>query len=85
MDNSKYNKAFKLDNPDYWKIYYGEHKNELLNKQREYRKNKKLEKREKRINDMLNNMNTLNKQIYSKTVLKKYNIVNIDGVFVVSN
>jgi len=84
MDNTVYNKKFKLENPDYWKSYYEQHKDELIEKQRKYRESKKLEKRDKRIKEMLNNMNTMNQQIYSKSTLKKYNISYIDGKFVVS-
>lgn len=84
MDKQKLNIKYKIDNPDYWKQYYEDHKTEMLEKQREYRKNKKIEKKQDRVNEMLKNMNDLKKPIYSKTILKKYNIVNIDGVFVVS-
>lgn len=66
MQKQESNIKYKNDNPDYWKSYYENHKNELIERQRKYRKIKNLKKEIDKINDILNN-------------LKDYNVELVDG------
>ena len=82
--NEKHNKKNKDDG--YFKNYYQANKERLAQKQKEYRKQKNEESRKNahlnKIKDMLENMNKLNKPIYDKRTLQKYNIKkNDDGFF----
>jgi hypothetical protein len=82
--NKKLNKEYKESG--YFKTYYQTNKEQLKQKQKEYRKQKNEESRKNahinKIKDMIENMNKLDKTIYDKRTLKKYNIKkNDDGFF----
>ncbi len=82
--NDKNNKKYKENG--YYNNYYQANKERLAQKQKEYRKQKNEESRKNahlnKIKDMLENMNKLNKPIYDKRTLQKYNIKkNDDGFF----
>lgn len=77
--------AKKLRDEGYFKDYYQANKERLAQKQKEYRKQKNAESRKNahvnKIKDMIENMNKLNKTIYDKRTLKKYNIKKNDDGF----
>lgn len=81
--NAKLNKKYKENG--YYDKYYQANKERLAQKQKEYRKQKNAESRKNahvnKIKDMIENMNKLDKPIYDKRTLAKYNIKKNDGGF----
>lgn len=70
---------------EYFSEYYKKNRSEILKKQAQYKKKIRDSTKEEKILikvvDMLDNMNTMNKQIYKKSTLNKYNIYFEDGKY----